>query len=288
MKMTLKFNERSVLYLSIILLFAYTLVFAGLKGASYWRKNFGFERHVCNMYGLLQDIYYLSMLQNDKRIIDNYEAYNETDKSLGSWRMACLFVQYRIECCGSCYTDPAKNKWLEGGELFGKYWHPFKRWDEEPNYSCHHRFLCWNKNPFSPRYNDTNVMAIVGEGTAFETIQKIKNNYEYDFDSIIFGECRSAILLIEAVDSGVHWGEPGDFEIETVTKEQLFPGDTKGILVGFCNQEVWYIERTVPMETLKHFMTVESSKEHDREKELSPYGRKITTARGFVDSYKSE
>ena len=131
-------------------------------------------------------------------------------------------------------------------------------------------------------------MAIVGEGTAFETIQKIKNNYEYDFDSIIFGECRSAILLIEAVDSGVHWGEPGDFEIETVTKEQLFPGDTKGILVGFCNQEVWYIERTVPMEILKHFMTVESSKEHDREKELAPYGRKITTARGFVDSYKSE
>ena len=277
------FSKRSRIHLSFILLFACALFFAGLKGANCWKKTARFKRNVEKMYFLLQDIYLLPTIQNNKRIIDNYVAYNETDRPLGSWRMACLLVEYRVDCC--CGTE--YKKWLEGGELFGKYWHPFKSWDEEPNYSYHHRLLCWSDNPRSPHYNETSVMAIVGEGTAFETIQKI-NSIEYDYDSIIFGECGSAIILIEVVDSKVHWGEPGDFEIETVTKEQLFPGDTKGILVGFCNQEIWYIERTVPMETLRHFMTVESSKEHDREKELSPYGRKITTAIGFVGSYNFE
>ena len=126
-------------------------------------------------------------------------------------------------------------------------------------------------------------MALVGPGTAFETIQDIQVPTLFEAK---LQECRAgaAILFIEAVNSGVHWGEPGDFDVETVTKEQLFPGDTEGILVAFADWSIWYIERTVPMETLKHFMTIESSKEHDREKELSPYGKWIPRDSWFLDS----
>ena len=215
--------------------------------------------------------------EKDKPIIDNYVAYNKRDKPLGSWRMAFLYYDYMIDNSGSPRPGEREGEWDEGGKFFGVYYQPFKRWDEEPNYSFHCEEVCWNDNPRSPHYNDTSVMALVGPGTAFETIQDIQVPTLFEAK---LQECRAgaAILFIEAVNSGVHWGEPGDFDVETVTKEQLFPGDTEGILVAFADWSIWYVERTVPMETLKHFMTVESSKEHDREKELSPYGRCIIGA----------
>ena len=269
MKTTLKFNKRRTVSLVLILLFACALVFAG-------KKYVDFKRKVVNMQMVCWNFYTICILQEeDKRVIDNYVAYNKRDKPLGSWRMAFLYEKYQIGNRGTAWPDPAKNKWLEGGELFGKYWDPFKSWNEEPNYSYHCEYLCWNDDPRSPHYNETSVMAIVGVGTAFETLQTVKDQNDYDSKA---DECSSAILFVEAINSGIHWGQPGDFDIETVTKEQLFPGDTKKILIAFADRSVWYIERTVPMEILKCFMTIESSKEHDREKELAPYGRKVAFA----------
>ena len=276
MKTTLIFNKRRVMYLSFFFLFACALVFAGLKGASCWNKKSDFDRRVYKMVGVLYSFWDIPAVfeEKDKPIIDNYVAYNKRDKPLGSWRMAFLYYDYMIDNSGSPRPGEREGEWDEGGKFFGVYYQPFKRWDEEPNYSFHCEEVCWNDNPRSPHYNDTSVMALVGPGTAFETIQDIQVPTLFEAK---LQECRAgaAILFIEAVNSGVHWGEPGDFDVETVTKEQLFPGDTEGILVAFADWSIWYIERTVPMETLKHFMTIESSKEHDREKELSPYGKWI-------------
>lgn len=268
----MKLNKRRKICLVLIALFACALTFAGLKGWSHWKKKTDFQLHILKMGSLCDQLYMLSCFwEEDKPIIDNYVAYNKRDKPLGSWRMAFLYYAYKIDSSGTPWPDPNDNKWIEGGDLFGKYYHPFKSWNEEPNYSYHYKYLCWNDDPRSPSYNDASVMTVVGEGTAFEKVQTIKD--DNDYASIVLGECGSAILLIEAVNSGIHWGEPGDFNIETITKEQLFPDNTEGILVAFGDQKIWYVKRTVPMETLMHFMTVESSKEHDREKELSPYGR---------------
>ena len=276
MKTTLKFNKRRTVSLILILLFSCALVFAGLKGASCWNKKSDFDRRVYKMVGVLYSFWDIPAVfeEKDKPIIDNYVAYNKRDKPLGSWRMAFLYYDYMIDNSGSPRPGEREGEWDEGGKFFGVYYQPFKRCDEEPNYSFHCEEVCWNDNPRSPHYNDTSVMALVGPGTAFETIQDIQVPTLFEAK---LQECRAgaAILFIEAVNSGVHWGEPGDFDVETVTKEQLFPGDTEGILVAFADWSIWYIERTVPMETLKHFMTIESSKEHDREKELSPYGKWI-------------
>ncbi len=276
MKTTLKFSKLRKVSLILILLFACALVFAGLKGASYWKKKSDFGNRVQGMRSITHSFRFICTYFEDKvePIIDNYVAYNKRDKPLGSWRMAFVYYDYMISKSGSPRPGERGGEWDEGGKFFGVYFHPFKRWDEEPNDSFHCEEVCWNNNPRSPHYNDTSVMALVGPGTAFETIQDIQVPTLFEAK---LGESRAceAILFIEAVDSGVHWGEPGDFDVETVTKEQLFPGDTEGILVAFADWSIWYIERTVPMETLKHFMTIESSKEHDREKELSPYGKWI-------------
>ena len=276
MKTTLKFNKRRTVSLILILLFACALVFAGLKGASCWNKKSDFDRRVYKMVGVLYSFWDIPAVfeEKDKPIIDNYVAYNKRDKPLGSWRMAFLYYDYMIDNSGSPRPGEREGEWDEGGKFFGVYYQPFKRWDEEPNYSFHCEEVCWNDNSRSSHYNDTSVMALVGPGTAFETIQDIKVHQLFE-EKLHERRPEAAILFVEAVNSGVHWGEPGDFDVETVTKEQLFPGDTEGILVAFADWSIWYIERTVPMETLKHFMTIESSKEHDREKELSPYGKWI-------------
>lgn len=281
-QITVKFSKRHRIYLFLLALFACALVFAGLKGWSHWKKESDFDRKVFKMLNVLEEFYNICILQEgDRRIIDNYVAYNKRDKPLGSWRMAYLYEKYQVECNASL-PKLANNELLEGGELFGKYWNPFESWDEEPNYSYRHEDLCWNDDSRSPRYNETSVMTLVGEGTAFDIIQKM--NDPYDYESVVFGECGSAILFIEAVDSGVHWGQPGDFDVKTVTKEQLFPGDTEGILVALSNREIWYVERTVPMAILKIFMTVKTSKKYEREHEryqlLSPYGSRFVHAIG--------
>ena len=279
MNFFLIFNKRRTVSLILILLFACALILAGLKGASYWKKKSDFENRVHKMRFMIDSFGNICTLLEDKvePIINNYVAYNKRDKPLGSWRMAFLYYDHVINCSGSPLLGESGNEWMEGGKFFGTYFHPFKNWDEEPNYSFHCEEVCWNDNSRSSHYNDTSVMALVGPGTAFETIQDIKVHQLFE-EKLHERRPEAAILFIEAVDSGVHWGEPGDFDVETVTKEQLFPGDTEGILVAFADWSIWYVERTVPMETLKHFMTVESSKEHDREKELSPYGRCIIGA----------
>ena len=277
MKLFLKFNKRRTVSLILILLFACALILAGLKGASYWKKKSDFESRVSNMSFMLNSFWFICTACEDKvkPIIDNYVAYNKRDKPLGSWRMAFLYFDYKIDNSGSPRPGERGGEWDEGGKFFGVYYQPFKRWDEEPNYSFHCEEVCWNNNSRSPHYNDASVMALVGPGTAFETIQDRKKDLSLYEAKMHERHANTAILFIEAVNSGVHWGEPGDFDVETVTKEQLFPGDTEGILVAFADWSVWYIERTVPMETLRHFMTIESCKEHDREKELAPYGRKV-------------
>ncbi|MBP5621311.1 MAG: hypothetical protein J6X44_04780 [Thermoguttaceae bacterium] len=208
--------------------------------------------------------YFREIISRDfgEKVINNYMAYNTGNAPLGSWRLSYLYLINFYDHNDMTFEDSIKNN---------NCYNPSKSWNEEPNYSFHLDFLCWNNNPFSKRYNDTSVMSISGKDTAFETLQKATWR---DVDDI-FAQCSHTILMMEAVDSRIHWGQPGDFDIETVTKERLFPGKTKGILVLFGDGFVWYIERSVPMETLKHFMTIESSKEHDRQQELSKYGRPI-------------
>ena len=78
MKTTLKFNKRRTVSLILILLFVGALVLAG-------KKYVDFKRKVVNMQTVCWNFYTICVLQEeDKRVIDNYVAYNKRDKPLGS------------------------------------------------------------------------------------------------------------------------------------------------------------------------------------------------------------
>jgi hypothetical protein len=246
----------------IVAVVGVALVAVGLKGAQYLKepglKEKANRLRACGLF-FRELVSYGFNDRDGKKIVDHDTAYNMGDKPLGSWRLMYLYMI---------------NFWNFNGDIeeslrVENRFNPIKSWNEEPNYSFHFDLLCWNNNPFSKRYNETCVMAIAGKDTAFEAFQKAtRRDYEEIYD-----RCSSTILFVEAVRSGVHWGRPGDFNVETVTKEQLFPGKTRGIVVIFGDESVWYIKRTIPMETLKIFMTIESSQGHDRQQELTEYGR---------------
>ena len=117
---------------------------------------------------------------------------------------------------------------------------------------------------------DTNLLAITGPGTAFggdgETPRSLA---ELDGDTI---------LAVEVVNSGLHWMEPGDFDVRTMP-QMINARDGRGISsrhpggfhVLFADQQTWFLSTKVPFAELRKFFTVESAKRHNRRQVLSPY-----------------
>jgi hypothetical protein len=114
----------------------------------------------------------------------------------------------------------------------------------------------------------TNIFAITGPGTAFEAGKQVRLKDLPD----------SLILIVEVRNSGVHWMQPGDFDIRTMPKTINAP-DGKGISgvlargfhVGFADAQVWYLSNKVPFDDLSKFFTIEGAKAQDRDEVLGPY-----------------
>ena len=117
---------------------------------------------------------------------------------------------------------------------------------------------------------ETNAFAITGPGTAFgdgETMPKSIKNVP-----------PQTILVAEVRSSGIHWMQPGDFDIRTMPHTINVP-DGKGISsrypggfhVLFADGKVWFLSEKIPFDTLKKFFTVADARQYDREKELGPF-----------------
>ena len=166
------------------------------------------------------------------------------------------------------------SSWRFLNALFMSYGHGFreedrqpidyeKNWDEEPNISFWAPAYNWTGRPKSPKDSKrywTNVMGITGPDTAFE-VQDLKQ----------LQGCEHLIIVVEVANSGVHWGEPGDIDVNHLPENLTSGIDGNGFMVLFYDGSVWFIKKEVPMEILKRFLTITEAKEHDRNIELIPY-----------------
>jgi len=120
---------------------------------------------------------------------------------------------------------------------------------------------------FSP---ETNMLAITGPGTAFGGPDEAPRS---------LGEIdRDTVLVVEVRNSGIHWMEPGDYDVRTMPHtinakdgrgiSSRYPG---GFHVLFADEEVWFLSNKVPFELLARFFTVDGAKQFDREQVLTPF-----------------
>lgn len=108
---------------------------------------------------------------------------------------------------------------------------------------------------------DTNVIAITGSGTAFdsETPHRMR---ELPNDTI---------LLIEVSETGVPWAAPGDLEVRNTEQPVTLGTSVRDFLVVFADRSVWRLKKETPIATLRQFFMIEGARKHDREEELGPY-----------------
>jgi hypothetical protein len=156
-------------------------------------------------------------------------------------------------------------------------WDAEASWDSPANRQLAdfpHRFsydglVYWGMVP-EEYCRETCQMAITGSGTAFgDDREKPKSLRELDDDTI---------LVVETRNSGIHWMEPGDFDIETMPRtvnaadgRGLSSRYVDGFHVLFADGEVWFVSYRVPFQTMEIFFTVGGANENDREKLLAPY-----------------
>lgn len=132
----------------------------------------------------------------------------------------------------------------------------------------------WRESPFwlycygtEKQELSTNVMGVVGEGSAFDVGAAELDDLDGD-----------AILIIEVNGSTVHWMAPGDLDLQRCNGDEsgtvcgMRVGTSRrGFHVGFVDGEVWFLSTDTPAGTLRKLMTVEGAATHERDALLSKY-----------------
>lgn len=119
---------------------------------------------------------------------------------------------------------------------------------------------------------ETNLVAVVGRDTAWKARSSDEpNDLEPD-----------ALICIECQNSGIHWMQPGDFEVDV---EGALQGETVrnnsgklrvgngngGIHVMFADFQIWYLSDAVPIDTVRKFFRLSDAERYDRDRELKRY-----------------
>jgi hypothetical protein len=114
----------------------------------------------------------------------------------------------------------------------------------------------------------TNVVSVTGRSTAFDPDGQHKMA-ELPGDTI---------LIVEVRDFGVHWMQLGDLEIgdlhsavDLVGEGDRFGTAPGSFIVGFADGQAWALRKSVPLEDLKKFLTMDGARQHDRDEVLQPY-----------------
>lgn len=114
---------------------------------------------------------------------------------------------------------------------------------------------------------ETVVLAITGEGAAFDQENPHRLS---ELDS-------NVIILAEATKSGVHWMQPGDYDVKKLlsfrgTLGQCIPGASADrVNVAFADGQIWCLRADTPVEVIKPFLTVKSLTTRSREDQLSKF-----------------
>jgi hypothetical protein len=116
---------------------------------------------------------------------------------------------------------------------------------------------------------NTNVMAVIGEGTAFDPNRKRLSIHDFPND---------LILIVEVNNTGVHWMQPGDLSVTELGIALSTSGNgialgtsDDGFCVGFVDGEVWLLSHRTPPDILLRFCSLEFAVRYERESELAAY-----------------
>ena len=115
----------------------------------------------------------------------------------------------------------------------------------------------------------TSIMAIVGNGTAFDLEERPSVNN-------LPSNC---IVLVEVNQTKVNWLEPGDVSIDDLRihkdreTEFIIPSSNLpgGYCVGFADGEVWRLRSDVPLEHIRKLAIVANAKDKSRDAILGRY-----------------
>ena len=124
---------------------------------------------------------------------------------------------------------------------------------------------------------ETNVFAITGIGTAFDPTRAVHSSEV----------CDDAILAMDIADSGVHWMQPGDFDVSQLPESNCKLGEcVKAVIpnrhyVLFADGEIWCISGETPIERIAPFFGLTSALGHTRINELEEYCLEKWTTQGL-------
>jgi hypothetical protein len=114
------------------------------------------------------------------------------------------------------------------------------------------------------------MLAICGPGTAFGCVG--------DQPRSMKGLGTITILVVEVRHSGIHWMQPGDFDIRDMPHtinaadgrgiSSRYPG---GFHVFFSDGEVWFLSEKISFATLARFFTVDEANNSNRENLLGEF-----------------
>jgi hypothetical protein len=169
---------------------------------------------------------------------------------LYSWRLAVMpFTEYQVR--NADFSKP---------------------WDHPANVLFHserHFYTFFGLPP--PEGSEPRIFAITGPATAFG---EAGVDTPHSLDDVP----DDTILLVEVANSGVHWMQPGDFDIRTMPRTINDPRTVDiegtpgfGFYVAFADGQVWRLRHDTPFPELEKFFTIEGAKANEREEVLSKY-----------------
>ena len=141
-----------------------------------------------------------------------------------------------------------------------------KPWTSPEN----HQFADAGAHAFSDSpTHDAKILAVIGEGAALNARES----------RLLRDVPPHTIVLVEVANSGVHWMEPRDFDVATLSPSANSRGETTpssslnkhAFHAVFANSDLWCLSVDTPRELLAKFMTVDGAKVSDREVELAKY-----------------
>jgi hypothetical protein len=226
----------------IVLLFVLALVWPAIEGARLRARINGRVQNMCYVWGGLKWF-------DDSYGLPPPVRRDEAGRPLSSWRFQIT-------------------PYLEGMMIdidYNERWDaPIHRWLARRPHAC----FCYGQGSDPVKQLHTNLVTITGHGTAFEEDRTVR----------LADLAGDTILLIEMADSGIHWMEPGDLDVEDVPESITRGVDAVGVLVVFADGAVWLLRPDVPLSELKKFFTIESAKRYDRDEVLRPYANESLAA----------
>jgi hypothetical protein len=179
-------------------------------------------------------------------------------KPVHSWRL--FMAPYCGSGCAVAYPDITK-PWNDPANLIGQwYWNRRHFWLPDSG-----------RGESDPR---TSIVAITGRDTAFPTTPTSPASRLYRGPMTmaqISDGLANTVLLVEVANSDIHWMEPRDLNIETMSfrindalSPCLWSRHPDGPLVGFADGQVFRVSRLIPPETLRALLTATGGEDVDR------------------------